>query len=287
MVSWSDPGSVDYWPSYGLKFHRASEHFVELERLIAPYDNPRPYEVRHSIQGKRQQHVYTVHAIGEPDPFIAVVLGELLFALRSALDHLRVAIVPRKERYGPGFPIFTEDPFRRVPGSRKYVERSPDNRRRWISSVRGMDPRAIREIANVQPFRWPQDQVPHMALAALSRLNNADKHRELVPVFHHLNPTEKILNGESQPVPPPPANGVYANGATIHRSDREMQVEACGALVVVVAAPGPSDDAGYPIMKRCKTMLDYVEVLLGRLAVFDPDVPRLYELRDEIFGPLP
>ena len=250
-------------PSYWLKVDRADEHLVELQNLIAPYEAPRPYTISHAVERKSKQHVYRTWADTEPDPTIAIVVGDIAFNLRSALDHLRVALAPRKERFGPGFPAFTDDIWERDRVTGKYLKRHEERRDIWNETIRGIAPDAIAEIDKMQPFRFPQDQVPHLALTALTRINNADKHRELIPVVAHLDPRKASVDGKPFDVASPPGpNAVFGNGAVIARMDREVDVEASGGLVVAIRV---SNEWTYDIRQRIESMCRYVPAIIETL----------------------
>ncbi|MCA1701946.1 MAG: hypothetical protein LC808_01200 [Actinobacteria bacterium] len=109
-------------PSYWLKVDRATQHFKEIKSLIAPYDVSRPYMVTHNVERKTKDQVYRAYPVEEPDQWIAVVLGDFLFNLRSALDHLRVALVPPKRRWSGTFPIYEDNIWERDAAG-NYLER--------------------------------------------------------------------------------------------------------------------------------------------------------------------
>jgi hypothetical protein len=64
-------------------------------------------------QPKGQRHVwlYRLEMTEEPDPMIPVIMGECLYDLRSALDHLAVAMAPRKRKANAAFPVEATDPW--------------------------------------------------------------------------------------------------------------------------------------------------------------------------------
>jgi hypothetical protein len=249
-------------PSYRLKIDRAAEQLVEIKRLAAAYERPRPYNVTHRIEGKNKEHVYRAYPVEGSDSWIAVIVGDFLFNLRSALDHLRVALVPRKRRYNGSFPIFTEDIWERDLETGDYAERTADARAFWKSSVAGMSKRAIAAIDTMQPFRFPDDQIEHLTLSILSRLNNADKHRELVPVVHHLKPmsvTVYWLDGSAPEVRAINSDGFAGgSGAVIERLDRELRVEASGSLKVAVGARDNPKFGGYGLPETCEIMIGFL-----------------------------
>lgn len=170
--------------SWTLKVQRAEHHFQELRRELAEYSNDPTYEVvpvdplpRCCKHGGRCWD-YQLHMTRQPGPQMAVIAGDVLFNLRSALDHIAVAMVPQKARRGASFPIEVMPIWERE--GRRFLVREPDGRRRFRSATRGMPTGAITIIERLQPYRGRKEGPEQEALYQLSRLNNADKHRQLV-----------------------------------------------------------------------------------------------------------
>jgi hypothetical protein len=111
--------------------------------------------------------IYFVSRADEVPLTIAVVAGEVLQNLRSALDHLAYQLV----LVGAGGPV----PLRHVyfpiaDSSQKYQEIKNNH-------LRGVRDEAMRAIDAVKPYRGGTD-----ALWRLHKLNNIDKHRLLLMV---------------------------------------------------------------------------------------------------------
>ncbi|MGH9896962.1 MAG: hypothetical protein ACREA0_34180 [bacterium] len=258
-------------PTYRLKINRAAQHFEEVKRLVAEYESPRPYKVTHRIEGKEKLHVYRAYPAEEPDPWLAIVIGDLLFDLRSGLDHLRVALAGRKYRNEPGFPIFTEDIWE-TDSEGKYLERTAGQRQIWEQSTRGMSERAKVEVDKFQPFRQPEEQPfpgregvlvrrEDTTLAILSRLNNADKHRELVTVVNYVEPRViryHFPEGMQEISISPQAHAVGGHGTVIARLDREVKVEAIGALRVAMGSREFPKHPGYELPVTLEVMISHI-----------------------------
>jgi hypothetical protein len=169
-------------PSWRLKIRRALDHFNELQKLVEQYQTGHHYRaVCPNPPKSKPTHWRFVLEITEPtDPQIAIVLGDCLFDIRSALDHLAVACAPRNRKGQAGFPILED------PGDRKQIEK-------YESLTRGMAPEAVAAIEFEQPYnmkkRAPEAGPQSIdALFTLSALENADKHRSLavlVPGLSH------------------------------------------------------------------------------------------------------
>jgi hypothetical protein len=158
--------------SWRLKIRRAEEHFNELQKLVEAYQAGHHYRaVCPNPPTKKPTHWRFVLEITEPpDPSIAIVLGDCLYNIHSALDHIAVACAPRDRRHQAGFPIVVNP-------------NDAEQMRKYDSQTRGMDPQAVAAIEFEQPHNVAKraQPGPHSvdALFTLSALQNADKHRSL------------------------------------------------------------------------------------------------------------
>jgi len=99
--------------SWDLKVQRAERHLDEVKAAMVAYASRNSYRAVRVRQPKGQRHVwlYRLEMTEEPDPMIPVIIGERLYNLRSALDHLAVAVAPRKRKANAAFPVKTTDPW--------------------------------------------------------------------------------------------------------------------------------------------------------------------------------
>ncbi len=145
-----------------LKFRRAEHHFKELEANICSYCDGHFYEAERASKGDQDPDIwlYVLRITKQPGPEIALPMGDVVHNLRAALDYLASALAP--EGAYTTFPILTDD----------------ETRTRFDHLVRGMASEAVAIIEELQPRVADE---PHLhPLAVLSRLDNADKHRNLV-----------------------------------------------------------------------------------------------------------
>lgn len=171
--------------SWWLKLNRAQKHLDEYKGAIAQYTAGRKHPVIARVESKQQPRwVYRVEPETEPDPAWAVPIGDFLFNCRAALDHMAVALNPPKMKnkliY---FPILIADPWRRVEGSRRYVEPDPANRRNFAHWTKRMPEEARAFIKRIQPYAMAKEQggdPEDHVLVILKRLNDTDKHRHLL-----------------------------------------------------------------------------------------------------------
>ena len=151
-----------------------------------------------------KQHVecwrYHLRITEQPDPLLGIISGDFLFDARSALDHMAAALVPPRRRSHSGFPIETEPIWTKV--NRRYVVRDPNGRRRFKTKTTGMALGAVAVIKAVQPNNDPA-LAPVGGLALLSRLNNADKHRQFITYSAGLGDVEVrvTIRGQSMKIP--------------------------------------------------------------------------------------
>jgi hypothetical protein len=182
--------------SWHLKLSRAQEHLDELERILKPLRHSHDYDVRETIKktGRGTLRTCRLFSTLEVPPTAAVVLGDLLYNVRSALDHVAVSRVPRRRKFTASFPIFTVDPESAHPGDEKA---DAARREAWESATKGMIKPTLAAIRSHQPYnaRRPPEldhiEVPlgpeDHTLALLSAFQNADKHRELITVVDALD----------------------------------------------------------------------------------------------------
>jgi hypothetical protein len=176
--------------SWTLKVERADHHFADLKRGLAAYTNDDRYDlVAADASPPCKEHGgtcwdYTLRMNWQPDPGLAIIAGDVLFNLRSALDHVAVALVPPKRRGKAQFPIEAEPIWERK--NRRFVIRSPEGRRRFRTYTRGMPDEAVALIKRLQPYNGIADGVDQEVLYQLNRLNNGDKHRQLIVVVGGL-----------------------------------------------------------------------------------------------------
>jgi hypothetical protein len=172
-------------PSYLAKVARAKKHLVELEDEITAYAATNPYMVREVVQGKKKRKRRTlVFTLDPADTDIPIVAADVIYNLRSGLDHLMGSLVPAKDRRSVMFPIFWQGVWEPpVPGEN---EERCKARGRWSSSAKTLGDEAVAVLKRLQPPDSggnPTD--PHL-LEVLNRLSNADRHTKLPVVASGL-----------------------------------------------------------------------------------------------------
>jgi hypothetical protein len=166
-------------PSYMRKLRRADRHLAELKRAIDTWAGRHPYEVRTTTYKKRS----AFHLAFTEDPVnteIGIVVADLVYNLRSALDHLTAALVPPADRDSVYFPVFWKGVWEQA-SSADTSEHAKD-RARWQTTTRNMKGGAVALLKRVQPSPSSSANATVSVLVMLNRLSNTDRHRQL-PVF--------------------------------------------------------------------------------------------------------
>lgn len=162
-------------PSYLGKLRRAEEHLIDLERELGRYIVSQPYTVSESVEGKKKRKVrrleFTIDPAATAMPYI---IADAVYNLRSSLDHLMGALVPKTQRSKVIFPIFFEGVWESGPEG-ENAQRMKE-RGRWASDVKALPADAIAVLKGLQPSNQAGDD--HV-LAVLNRLSNRDRHHKL------------------------------------------------------------------------------------------------------------
>lgn len=149
-----------------LKLARAREHLEYLQALVGTFIQE---ETKRVTVEDDPESGYRLLVLNEPrDPPITwnPIIGDVLYNLRSALDHLAFQLVYANNKNpnatGTGFPIFDK--------IETYVEKG-------LPQVRGMSQDVQTAIEATQPYHRPSPPWQTDSLLLLNRLNNVYKHR--------------------------------------------------------------------------------------------------------------
>ena len=263
--------------SWRLKLERAEHHFEDFQAEASRYahsDNFKVVPVVHRTKADNRIETvdYRLRIVNQPDPVLSVIAGDVLYNLRSALDHLAVGLVPKKYRRDVSFPIESEQIWARK--DRRFVVRSPDGRRRFRAATSGMCQEAVRIIGELQPYEPKEVPLDARALYQLSRLSNADKHRQLVTFaagLRHIILDMQTRGNASRYAPAaspdtdrepfaPDGETIvkYAVSAPADVRDSEIQAQVSGTPVIAVKVVVPNRRdarAGYmPFDVLCRTL---------------------------------
>ncbi len=132
----------DWW----LKIKRANKHMVDINEESKRYASTNPYTIEHiKLSDSDNEIRFRLRIVKQPNPMIAIMLGDFIHNLRSALDYIVVASAPKQYRHYARFPIECTNIFAKDK-NRKLVVRGIDGqkrRRSFRSAIRGLSPEAI------------------------------------------------------------------------------------------------------------------------------------------------
>jgi hypothetical protein len=172
------------------KVEHANRHIAAFAEAAGRYFAKRPYQVvqtPHTDTGQPGYYLY--ERLGFPDRLLALFIGDALHNLRSALDHLACACaIARGETPDhTQFPILLKETGLEQKLQKDLGKAGPVA----IDLVRALSPTPI----------------GYSTLAALHKLDIADKHRLILPVACTMDVTIEVGGFEGKPV-------VTATGAT-------------------------------------------------------------------------
>jgi hypothetical protein len=156
--------------SANLKLIRAAKHLRALKRHVTDYAASKPHKIVSKPKGKK-----TLNIRAAP-PEIAILAGEMLYQMRSALDHLafelvqlnpNIATIDPDWREHTQFPLRTKLPKNCTP---------PLAKGRFSNDLPGISNNAFAFIESLQPYNRG---TANTWLGFLCELSNIDKHRYL------------------------------------------------------------------------------------------------------------
>jgi len=277
----------DWW----LKVQRAEKHMVDINHEAVRYASSNPYSFTRIRLPESQKEIrMRFHITEQPDPMIAVMLGDFIHNLRSALDYVVVACVPKQRRKSASFPILFQDIFAQD-NKGQVVVNDTKLGENFITATKGLHPEAMAHIVELQPCRHPVYANVNI-LGIISRLENADKHRQLItigcggqdftasftvrglnkPINRHglLVTGGQILKDNTVIPYNVDLDGIpHPDGTFVRYSDVDMQLTGTAKILVKVARVGgnsPPDD--FLLDSIMTSALSDVREILKRLEFF-------------------
>ena len=194
------------------KLKRADEQILNLNGEVTGFLNAPPGGVYRLINDVDAQTFEEGRQAAQQRPVpqrFSVLAGEVLYNLRSALDHVAyrlVEIAGNTPTYRTAFPIVTEDP-----------DSSSQEATRFHAAVDGMSARAQAVLRALQPHTDPDVPVEMHPLVVLRNLCNRDKHR-------HLNLLIQFVRRRRRIAVLPRIPKLHADGTPTGETER-MEVE--------------------------------------------------------------
>lgn len=220
-------------PSHRLKLKRADEHLADIDMLTASLRERREYPVIETMkpykEGPLWDYVLDLDQVQPPER-LPILMGDYMFNVRSALDHLAVSLAPRKYRRKVSFPINQTDPLTRHQASGDYLNAEAAGR--WLALCKWLPDDCIAALKVLQPYEAATlhgHSADRHALALLSGFQNADKHRELIGAIVGLDERAEVeINGIAESALPG-----FKNGTTIVvNAPEKMEVKVKGVAIV-------------------------------------------------------
>jgi hypothetical protein len=149
------------------KVERSKKHIVELQAEVAGFLATNPYVIGTKRNPETRQLIYYVTGVRETPVSLALIAGDVLQNLRSALDHLAHQLIA----IGTGHP--GPFPYAYFPISNDVAAYEAKKG----GQIKGMRPDAVTAIDAVKPYAGGND-----TLWRLHKLNQIDKHRVLITV---------------------------------------------------------------------------------------------------------
>lgn len=149
-----------------LKIERANAHIPNVREHVIKFLATNPWEMFTEVGPGNAEECIKVRPTREAPGEIAVICGEIIYDLRSALDQLACALATQNgyaDVRGTYFPFAgSKDEFEAASNRKKTSKLSPG---------------AVSLIDLLQPYKGGND-----LLWALNKLGNTDKHQMLIPM---------------------------------------------------------------------------------------------------------
>jgi hypothetical protein len=184
---------VDRVKAAKLKLARAAKHLKAIQRCISKYSSGGSYEI---LPGKTKGKKTTQVKVRKvPPPEISILSGEMIYQMRSALDHLAfglvernvnsVALPPRWDERCQ-FPLLDKIPKDNTGTAYKL----PVPHSVFSKDLPGVRAKVLTFIESLQPYY--RAGTVNNVLGFLAKLSNIDKHRYLNIIGVRISRRQKI-----------------------------------------------------------------------------------------------
>jgi hypothetical protein len=160
----SDPRIVHV----NMKIERARVHLADLRTKVSQFAQSSPVQIGTTHHPESRRLLYQVTAVRQVPWEIALIAGDAIQNLMSALDHLAYQLVCVDTGDDPPNPRWIYFPIAESEAS--YMEKRE-------GKIKGAARRTIEAVDSLKPYKGGND-----ALWRLYRLNNIEKHRLLLTV---------------------------------------------------------------------------------------------------------
>lgn len=236
-------------PSYIAKVARAKKHLIDLQAEIDRFAGSHPYTVRERVEGKMKRRVWRLTFTADPaNTDIPIIAADVIYNLRSSLDHLMSSLVPRNQRSSAMFPVYFEGVWEpSQPGEDKQRRKE---RARWTSDTKALCEPALAILKSLQPADGGGEEDGIDLLRLLYRLSNRDKHEKLPVVAAGLREpfvTFSLPDGSEHRKIGSREHPAFENHADIRNlPDAAMDVQIEGTAVVAIRVAEPEGHLPLP-----------------------------------------
>jgi hypothetical protein len=242
-LNWQAVQKLDVHPLYGVKIKiaRANEHILNIAQTVQAFGRS------HRIV--REMELHGIHEIVKllvaPVPeMLPVVVGEVVFHLRSALDNLAccLAIANGKSVKSVYFPIVNSPDEFELPATQR--------------KIKNLSPAAQKLIHRLKPYKGGAN-----LLWAMNRLRNEDIHIRLAPILvngpHWKTATARVLiNAESGGTIEMTTTEAFENEIILARCSRGAKIEYDAEPTIHIAFGDIEFLKGESIVSRLQQMVD-------------------------------
>lgn len=224
------------------RINRAEELFVELKRHVDAFGKSYLETVEIYFDPNPPYHAYerTPFVFPRPPSIISILLGEICYNLRCALDYLIFELA----RFDSGV----------VQNNTKFpIDDTPQKFASNITSkLKGVSRPHIEAIETLQPYKgraW---------IAVLRDISNPDKHRVLTATGQ-VHIAEIVRNG----ITPSVAHNVSTKRRAIRPDGTEVEVELIAAISILIPIKGPAlGPIGSPIEDALQNLISEIRLII-------------------------
>ena len=144
------------------RINRAKKHLNILNREIKAFIASEPYRCAIDKDPQDGRYIFSPYLIAGIPLTWGLLIGEVAHGLRSALDNIAWSFAVKRDE-GTVFPI--------------YIKDSP----KFINKLKRLRSDIWSDVKAVQPYNRPNGERRRHPLWLLSRIDNIDKHRIILP----------------------------------------------------------------------------------------------------------
>ena len=235
-----------------LKIERATAHIADVRAHVINFLSTSPCEMFTCVGPGEGEECIKVRPITEPPAEIAVICGEIIYGLRSALDQLACALATQN---GYADVSGTYFPFA---GSKDEFE-TTSNRKK----ISKLSPAAVSMIDSLKPYKGGND-----LLWALNKLGNTDKHQMLLPMAAanlgaQLQLTGRPLGTMEHTFKVPRSWQLLDPDATIFIYPAGMHLNGEITVLTDISFRSINSVAGQPIVAVLEQFANLIEEIIG------------------------